>query len=65
MLRPKQEKCIRMLILGTMTQAEIARELKVTEQTVCNWKKNEPKANRCSLLPQKTFSTVRAISQAR
>lgn len=29
------------MILGTMTQAEIARELKVTEQTICNWKKDE------------------------
>lgn len=58
MLRPKQEKCIRMLILGTMTQAEIARELKVTEQTVCNWKKNEEFA---AELEKASRSAIRAL----
>lgn len=40
-LKPKQRKCIELMILGTKTQAEIARELKVTEQTICNWKKDK------------------------
>lgn len=28
------------MLLGEITQAQIAKELKVTEQTICNWKKN-------------------------
>lgn len=40
MLSPKQKKCVKMLIEGTYTQKEIAEAVKVTEQTVCNWKKD-------------------------
>lgn len=76
MLKPKQKKCIEMLASGTMTQAEIARELKVTEQTICNWKKNADfaaeleAANRVvisSLVPaavQKTKALLNADSEA-
>lgn len=41
MLKPKQKKCIEMLVCGQYTQAQIAKELKISEQTICNWKKNE------------------------
>ena len=41
MLKPRQKKCIEMLVSGAMTQADVAAALKVTEQTICNWKKNE------------------------
>lgn len=40
MLKPKQTKCIEMLAIGQYTQAQIAKELKISEQTICNWKKN-------------------------
>ena len=40
MLKPKQKKCIKVMISGTKSQAEIARELKISEQTICNWKKD-------------------------
>ena len=30
-----------MLVCGSYTQAQIARELKISEQTICNWKKDE------------------------
>ena len=40
MLRPRQKKCIELLITGNLTQADVARELKITEQTICNWKKD-------------------------
>ena len=63
------------MIIGTNTQAEIARELKVTEQTICNWKKDEEftnelvKANRIvisSLVPRainKTAALLEADSE--
>ncbi|MEE1061286.1 MAG: phBC6A51 family helix-turn-helix protein [Ruminococcus sp.] len=40
MLNPKQTKCIEMLASGQYTQVQIAKELKISEQTICNWKKN-------------------------
>lgn len=41
MLKPKQKKCIEMLVCGAYSQVQIARELKISEQTICNWKKDE------------------------
>lgn len=41
MLTAKQKKCLELLVSGEMTQKEIASEIKVSEQTICNWKKNE------------------------
>ena len=41
MLNSKQKKCIEMMALCDRTQKEIAERLKVTEATICNWKKNE------------------------
>ena len=48
MLKPKQKKCIEMLVCGSYTQAQIARELKISEQTICNWKKDEEFAAKLS-----------------
>lgn len=41
MLSKKQIKCIELLVQGEMTQKEIAEEIKVSEQSICNWKKND------------------------
>lgn len=41
MLSVKQRKCLELMILGTFSQREIAKEIKITEQTLCNWKKDE------------------------
>lgn len=76
MLKPKQKKCIEMLVSGTMTQADVAAALKVSEQTICNWKRNEEfaeelaAANRLvisSLVPaavQRTKALLSADSEA-
>lgn len=76
MLKPRQKKCIEMLVSGAMTQADVAAALKVTEQTICNWKKNEEfaaelaAANRLvisSLVPaavQRTKALLNAESEA-
>lgn len=41
MLNSKQEKCIELMVAGDRTQKEIAKTLRVSEATICNWKKNE------------------------
>ena len=40
MLNEKQLNCIKSLVLENKTQKEIAKEIKVTEQTICEWKKD-------------------------
>lgn len=40
MLSTKQRKCLELMFSGDMTQAEIAASLKVSKQTISNWKKN-------------------------
>lgn len=41
MLSKKQLKCLELMVLGTHTQKQIAQEVKVSEQTICSWKKND------------------------
>jgi len=41
MLTAKQHKCIELLAEGELTQKEIAKQVQVSEQTICSWKKNK------------------------
>ena len=41
MLSKNQIKCLELMVLGTYTQREISKEIKVSEQTICSWKKND------------------------
>lgn len=41
MLSAKQKKCVELMALGNLSQREISKEIKVTEQTICSWKKDE------------------------
>ena len=40
MLKPKQLKCLELMISGTMTDKEIAKAINVSQKTICDWKKN-------------------------
>lgn len=40
MLTAKQKKCLELMIEGKLKQKEIAAQIKVSEQTICTWKKN-------------------------
>jgi predicted DNA-binding protein YlxM (UPF0122 family) len=42
MLKPKQKKCIELMLQGDLQQKQIAALIKVTEQTICNWKRDVP-----------------------
>lgn len=39
MLKPKQAKCLELMVSGTMTDKEIAEAINVTQKTICEWKK--------------------------
>ncbi len=40
MLKKVQRECLKLMLQGNLTQKEIAQQIKKTEQTVCNWKKD-------------------------
>lgn len=40
MLKPKQVKCLQLMITGTKTDKEIAEAINVAPKTICDWKKN-------------------------
>lgn len=41
MASEKMKKAIKLMVTTSMSQREIAKELNVAEQTVCNWKKEK------------------------
>lgn len=40
MLSPEQVECLDLMINSKLTQKQIAKQIKMTEQTICNWKKD-------------------------
>ena len=40
MLKPKQIKCLELMIRGDMTDKEIAKAINITQKTICEWKKH-------------------------
>ena len=40
MLKPKQVKCLQLMIRGDMTDKEVAAAINVSQKTICDWKKN-------------------------
>lgn len=41
MLNEKQQKCIILLATTNKTQKQIAKEIQISENTICEWKKDE------------------------
>lgn len=41
MLNEKQQKCIFLMVSDNKTQKQIAKEIKVSENTICDWKKDQ------------------------
>ena len=39
-LTAKQKRCMELLLSGSLNQKQIAAEINVSEQTICNWKKD-------------------------
>lgn len=40
-LSAQQKTALRLMVQGDMKQVDIAERVKVSEQTICNWKKND------------------------
>jgi uncharacterized protein YjcR len=42
MLKPKQVKCLELMVRGDMTDKDIAEAINVAPKTICEWKKKNP-----------------------
>lgn len=40
-MNDKQEKCINLMVTTNKTQKQIAKEIEVSEKTICEWKKQK------------------------
>lgn len=40
MLSPEQVECLDLMINSKLSQKQIAKQIKMSEQTICNWKKD-------------------------
>ena len=40
MLTPEQVECLDLMVNSNLTQKAIAKKIKMSEQTICNWKKD-------------------------
>lgn len=63
MLNKKQIECIRLMLTENKTQKEIAKKLKITEQTICNWKQEEEFKNEIDKNIKENFGSLAIDAQ--
>ncbi|OKZ78165.1 MAG: hypothetical protein BHW01_02015 [Clostridium sp. 27_14] len=61
MLSEKQMQCIN--LMENKTQKQIAKELKITEQTICNWKKDKEFKNEIENNIKENFGSLALDAQ--
>lgn len=63
MLIEKQMQCINLMVIENKTQKQIAKELKITEQTICNWKKDKEFKNEIENNIKENFGSLALDAQ--
>jgi len=63
MLSEKQMQCINLMVIENKTQKQIAKELKITEQTICNWKKDKEFKNEIENNIKENFGSLALNAQ--
>lgn len=63
MLNEKQVQCINLMIVENKTQKQIANQLKITEQTICNWKKDKEFKNEIDKRIKENFGSLAIDAQ--
>lgn len=63
MLSEKQIQCINLMIIENKTQKQIAKELNITEQTICNWKKDKEFKNEIEKNIKENFGSLALEAQ--
>ena len=63
MLSEKQIQCINLMVIENKTQKQIAKELNITEQTICNWKKDKEFKNEIEKNIKENFGSLALDAQ--
>ena len=56
-------QCINLMVIENKTQKQIAKELKITEQTICNWKKDKEFKNEIENNIKENFGSLALDAQ--
>lgn len=59
----KQEKCIKLMITTNKTQKQIAKEIEVSEKTICEWKKQKEFKDEIDKNIKENFSSLAIDAQ--
>ena len=62
-LTDKQEKCIKLMITTNKTQKQIAKEIEVSEKTICEWKKQKEFKDEIDKNIKENFSSLALDAQ--
>lgn len=63
MLNEKQQKCIILMVTTNKTQEQIAKEIQVNKNTICEWKKDEEFKNELQNQMKNNFSSLAIDAQ--
>ena len=63
MLNEKQQKCIILMITSNKTQKQIANEIQVSENTICEWKKDKEFKEEIKKQMQENFGLIAIEAQ--
>lgn len=63
MLSEKQKKCIILMITSNKTQKQIANEIQVSENTICEWKKDKEFKEEIKKQMQENFGLIAIEAQ--
>lgn len=62
-LTEKQEKCINLMITTNKTQKQIAKEIEVSEKTICEWKKDKDFKEKMQQQMKENFGSLAVEAQ--
>ena len=63
MLNENQIKCINLMVTSNKTQKQIAKEINISEKTICEWKKNNEFKKEIQKQLQENFSSLAIDAQ--
>lgn len=63
MLSEKQQKCIILMITTNKTQKQIAKEIQISENSICEWKKNKEFKNEIQNQMRENFGSLAIEAQ--